>query len=78
MDSTEYRVTDAAELADVLKRERERQSLSQRDLAKRSKVSSQMISAIEGKKREPTIGVVGMLALALGVVIVLGELNKKK
>lgn len=74
----EYRVSDSNEIGDVIKEARIKRSISQRELAKRSNVSPQMISAIEKKKREPTVAIVAMLAIALGVVITIGVLGQKK
>ena len=72
MEATPYIVENLPEFADVMTIERRRQSITQQELSIRSGVSPQMISAIEHRKREPTLGIVVLLAVALGITLVLG------
>jgi transcriptional regulator with XRE-family HTH domain len=58
--------TEAREFAERLKKTRERQSLSQRELAEKSSLTPAAISQLESGQREPNFSTVVRLAKALG------------
>lgn len=60
-----------------LKELRKRKSLTQKQLADKSKVSQQTISAIENGTKEPSLRVLTAIAIVLGVILLIGLFSKK-
>ena len=56
----------SAAFADVLRRHRQKQGLSQETLAERAGLHAVYVSLIERKRRKPTLHVAALLAEALG------------
>lgn len=74
----EYQINDVDEFAKVVKTEREKLEITQKELAERAKVSAQTISAIEKGRMEPSLRIMSLIAIGLGIALVIGAFNKSK
>lgn len=75
-NTPEVRVS-AEEFPKQLRELRKQKSLTQKELAEKSKVSQQTISAIENGTKEPSLRILTSIAIVLGVVLLIGLFSKK-
>ena len=73
MAQNKYRAAVAAQVAAILRREREKRSLSMNAVAERAGLSQQMVSYVEREMRNPTLDTLlrlsGALELDLAVLL---------
>ena len=65
------------EFPQQLKTLRTERSISQRELAEKTKVSQQTISLIESGKMDPSLKLLTAIAVVLGVVLLIGVITKE-